>query len=136
MELFAGFSVYINIETVRQLEFDEGCIYMGSCITPIVLGILISILGIFNRRGNISSIHWYHRQRVTDENMIPFGKKIGLGTIIIGISIIVFGVLSLVTKLTRLDLFVTIGAALVVMGIVVGIILSLHAMIKYNKGIF
>lgn len=109
---------------------------MGSGIVPIVLGIFISILGIFNMRGNISSIHWYHRQRVTEENIIPFGKKVGLGTIIIGISIIVFGVFSLVTELTKIDLFVTVGAVLVVIGIVVGLALSLYAMIKYNKGIF
>lgn len=109
---------------------------MDPVIIPIILGIFISILGIFNMRGNISSIHWYHRQRVTEENVIPFGKKVGLGTLIIGISVILFGVLSLAAELTKIAIFVTLGAVIVVMGIVAGLSLSLYAMIKYNKGIF
>ena len=109
---------------------------MGSIFVPIVLGIFILILGVSNMRGNISSIHWYHRKRVTEENIIPFGKKVGLGIIIIGISLIVSSVLSLVAELTKIDLFAIIGTVLIVIGIVVGLALSFYAMIKYNKGIF
>lgn len=56
-----------------------------------ILGITISILGISNMKGNISSLHWYHRQRVSPDDVMPFGKRVGLGTLIIGIAIIVFG---------------------------------------------
>ncbi len=56
-----------------------------------ILGIIISILGISNMKGNISSLHWYHRQRVSPDDVMPFGKRVGLGTLIIGIAIIVFG---------------------------------------------
>ena len=38
---------------------------MGDVIGPVILGIIISILGISNMKGNISSLHWYHRQRVS-----------------------------------------------------------------------
>lgn len=109
---------------------------MGDIIVPIALGVFITILGIVNMRGNISSIHWYHRQRVTEENILPFGKKVGLGTIIIGVSIIVFGILSLATELLKTDIFTIIGSVIVIVGIAVGLALSLYAMIKYNKGIF
>lgn len=34
---------------------------MGDVIGPVILGIIISILGISNMKGNISSLHWYHR---------------------------------------------------------------------------
>ena len=63
---------------------------MDSIIGPIILGIIISVLGVFNMRGNISSVHWYHRQRVTEADRKPFGKLVGGGTLLIGISLIVF----------------------------------------------
>ena len=59
---------------------------MGDVIGPVILGIIISILGISNMKGNISSLHWYHRQRVSPDDVMPFGKRVGLGTLIIGIA--------------------------------------------------
>ena len=109
---------------------------MDSVIVPIGLGIFISILGIFNMRGQISSIHWYHRRRVTEENIRPFGKMVGLGTIIIGVSVTLAGVLNLAAELMKNDLFAVAGEVLVVMGLAVGLGVSFYAMIKYNKGIF
>ena len=108
---------------------------MDSVIISIVLGFFIIALGISNRKGNISSVHWYHRTRVTEENRVPFGRMIGLGTIIIGISFVVFGVLALVTEITHKDIFIGLGAAAVIVGTIVGIALSVCAMFKYNKGI-
>ena len=109
---------------------------MGAVIGPIILGIFISVLGFSNMKGNISSIHWYHRKRITEENRLPFGRMIGLGTIICGISIVIFGCFSFVAEKTQIDLFSIIGAVIVVVGLVIGLALSLYAMIKYNKGIF
>lgn len=51
---------------------------MGDVIGPVILGIIISILGISNMKGNISSLHWYHRQRVSPDDVMPFGKRVGL----------------------------------------------------------
>ena len=109
---------------------------MDSAIGPAILGIIICILGVSNRKGNISSIHWYHRKRITEETRLPFGKMIGLGTIICGAALIAFGIFSFVTVITENDLFTIIGSVLVVLGLAVGLALSLYAMIKYNKGIF
>lgn len=109
---------------------------MASFLVPIVLGVLILILGFFNMKGNLSSIHWYHRQRVTENDIIPFGKKVGLGTIIIGASIILFGVLSIIAQQTKIQAFTITGSVIVIIGVVAGLALSLYAMIKYNKGIF
>ena len=109
---------------------------MGAVIGPIILGIFISVLGFSNMKGNISSIHLYHRKRITEENRLPFGRMIGLGTIICGISIMIFGCFSFVAEKTQIDLFSIIGAVIVVAGLVIGLALSLYAMIKYNKGIF
>ena len=109
---------------------------MGSVIGPIFLGILIIVFGIFNMKGNISSVHWYHRARVTKESRLQFGKLIGAGTIIIGVSIVVFGCSSLIFEITKKEVFITIGSAIVIIGIVIGIAMSSYAMFKYNKGVF
>ena len=67
---------------------------MAGNIVTFLVGVVCIVLGISNMRGNISSLHSYHRSRVSEEDRIPFGKQVGLGTIIVGIGIIVFSVLS------------------------------------------
>ena len=109
---------------------------MAAFITTAGLGLLVSILGIINITGNISSLHWYHRQRVTEENRKPFGKLVGLGTLIIGLAMIVFGVLFLIFEQTQLGALVIIGVAELIAGIIAGMIVSFYAMKKYNGGIF
>ena len=109
---------------------------MATFITVLGLGLLISILGIINMTGNISSLHWYHRQRVTEENRKPFGKLVGLGTLIIGLAMIVFGILFLIFEQTQLQAFVVIGVIELIVSIIVGMIVSFYAMKKYNGGIF
>ena len=109
---------------------------MASFLTVSGLGILVSILGIINMTGNISSLHWYHRQRVTEENRKPFGKLVGLGTLIIGLSMIVFGILFLIFEQTQLQAFVVIGVIELIVSIIVGMFVSFYAMKKYNGGIF
>ena len=109
---------------------------MAAFITVSGLGILVSILGIINMTGNISSLHWYHRQRVTEENRKPFGKLVGLGTLIIGLSMIVFGILFLIFEQTQLQAFVVIGVIELIVSIIVGMLVSFYAMKKYNGGIF
>ena len=109
---------------------------MPAFLTVSGLGILVSILGIINMTGNISSLHWYHRQRVTEENRKPFGKLVGLGTLIIGLSMIVFGILFLIFEQTQLQAFVVIGVIELIVSIIVGMFVSFYAMKKYNGGIF
>ena len=109
---------------------------MTGYIVAFLVGALCIVLGISNMRGNISSLHSYHRHRVSEEDRIPFGKQVGLGTVIIGIGIIIFSVMSAVTLYTENNIFTLIGTAVLIVGIVVGLIMSFKAMIKYNKGIF
>ena len=109
---------------------------MAGNIVAFLVGVVCIVLGISNMQGNISSLHSYHRHRVSEEDRIPFGKQVGLGTIIIGIGIMVFSVLSSVTLYTENDVFVLIGTAVLIIGFVLGLVISFRAMIKYNKGIF
>ena len=109
---------------------------MTSYIVAFLVGVICIVLGISNMRGNISSLHSYHRNRVSEEDKLPFGKQVGLGTIIVGIGIIIFSILSVVTLYTENNLFTLVGTAILIIGIIVGLVISFKAMIKYNKGIF
>ena len=109
---------------------------MAGNIVTFFVGVVCIVLGISNVQGNISSLHSYHRSRVSEEDRIPFGKQVGLGTIIVGIGIIVFSVLSSVTLYTENDIFILVGTAVLIIGIILGLVISFRAMIKYNKGIF
>ena len=108
---------------------------VGNIVTLLV-GIVCIVLGISNIRGNISSLHSYHRHRVSEKDRIPFGKQVGLGTIIVGIGIIVFSILSSITLYTENNIFILVGTAFLIVGIILGLVISFRAMIKYNKGIF
>lgn len=109
---------------------------MSAFIVTLIVGIVCIFLGISNMRGNISSIHSYHRSRVSEQDILPFGKRVGLGTIIIGCAIILFSILSSITLIKDNEIFCVIGTVILIAGIVIGLIISFSAMIKYNKGIF
>ena len=109
---------------------------MAGNIVTFLVGVICIVLGISNMKGNISSLHSYHRNRVSEEDRIPFGKQVGVGTIIIGIGIIVFSGLSVATLYTENEIFILLGTVLLIVAIIIGLVISFRAMIKYNKGIF
>lgn len=105
-------------------------------IFPVILGFVCIVIGILNRKGNVSSLHSYHRKRVSEEDRLPFGKTVGLGTIIIGVSLIFMGGLSYLASSLHQNIYSVIGTVILIVGLVVGLGISFYAMIKYNKGIF
>lgn len=56
-------------------------------IILIILGICTFIIGIFTYKGNIAFIHWYNKWKVSKQNSKEYAKAMGLGTMIIGLSI-------------------------------------------------
>ena len=109
---------------------------MSAAFGPILLGIFLCVLGRFNMKGDISSVHRYHRARLTVEDKAPFGRLVGSGTLIIGLSTIALGCLSFLAEITQIEIFTVIGSVIVVIGILIGLAMCLYAMFKYNKGIF
>jgi heme A synthase len=107
-----------------------------SLIVTTLVGLLCIVLGICNMRGNISSIHSYHRHRVKEEDRLPFGRLMGIGTVIVGIFIIILGIFMFLSELLVLPVLIPCGIALFTAGFLAGMGLCLYAMIKYNKGIF
>lgn len=105
-------------------------------VVAFLVGVICIVLGISNMKGNISSLHSYHRDRVSEEDRIPFGKQVGWGTVIVGIGIIVFSILSTVTLYTENNISILLGTVFLIVAIIIGLVISCCAMIKYNKGIF
>ena len=109
---------------------------MEGFIVSFLVGVICVLLGISNMRGNISTIHLYHRHRVTEEDRIPFGKLVGLGTIFCGAGIMAFSILSGVYLYVEAQVLLWVGSALLGISLVGGLGLSFYGMIKYNKGTF
>lgn len=114
------------IATIDVSVFTEEFIEYGFML---IFGVLIVCLGIMNFKGNISSIHWYNRRKVAKENEKQYGKYMGIGTIIVGSSLILNSILQMIFGL---EIFYCI----IVIGVVVGLSFILYSQIKYNKGIF
>ena len=109
---------------------------MVASIVCFLIGIVCIILGISHRKGNISSLHSYHTHRVSEEDKLPLGKQVGLGTILVGIGIIAFSILSAITLYTENSHFISAGTAIMILSILAGLFIALRAIAKYNKGIF
>ena len=52
--------------------------------------------GIDNLKGNIDSVYWYNRTRITEETRPKYGKLIGISTLICAGSVILCAILDLV----------------------------------------
>ena len=109
---------------------------MEEIILTYVIGIAVIVIGIMNLCGNVKMLHSYHRKRVSKEDLKPFGKLVGIGTIIIGLGLIIAGVFFTVFYITKDSLYNLIGEIMLGVGFIVGLIISFYAIKKYNKGIF
>ena len=97
-------------------------------IALLILGIFISVIGIVNMTGNISTIHSYNRRKVKEEDVPKYGKAVGTGTLIIGVSLIA----AFVTTFWSEEAM----SFIVIPALVIGLGFILYAQFKYNKGIF
>ena len=102
-------------------------------IIILVLGILIIPLGIMNIKGNISSIHWYNRTRITEETRPKYGKLMGIGTVVISAGLIISAIINIMMDA---EIAITISGGITLVSVIVGVGFMLYAQIKYNKGIF
>ena len=91
-------------------------------VTMLLLGLGMVAIGAVNMTGNISSIHSYHRHRVTEENRKALGRRVGFGTILCGVGVAVFGVLFFVYEKTGNELLVWIATGLQMLLLAVGLV--------------
>lgn len=97
-------------------------------IIMLILGVFISVIGIVNIKGNISTIHSYNRRKVKEEDILKYGKAVGTGTLIIGVSFVLGYIVSFWSE--------TVMAFIILPAVVVGLGFMLYGQFKYNKGIF
>ncbi len=93
-------------------------------IPPLIIGCVIILLGFFNLRGNISSIHWYHRRKVTKENQPAYCRCMGIGTVLCGLACVIGAAFP-----DAPEIFFFAPLCL-------GLLLMLFAQFKYNRGLF
>ena len=109
---------------------------MTTFLILLAFGLLIVILGAINMTGNLSTLHAYHYKRVKEADRKPFGRLVGIGTALIGVSAIGYGVCFLLMEQTGAEGWVLGGVVSLLIGIFAGIGITVYAMMKYNKGIF
>ena len=102
---------------------------MFEYLAMILLGLLLVGLGICNLRGNLATIHWYHRRNVSEEERGAYGRWMGASTVIIGVSLGLTGCLQMISERE-------VWFYLLLLGIIVGLGGILYAQVRYNKGIF
>ena len=98
-------------------------------LTLLLLGAAISAIGVLNVKGNISTVHSYNRRRVKEEDVPKYGKAVGTGTLIIGLSLVASFFVLTCWKETAIP-FVLIPSVIIGLGFI------LYGQFKYNKGIF
>lgn len=97
-------------------------------ITLLVFGLFLSLIGILNITGDISTVHSYNRRKVRKEDVPKYGRAMGTGTLIIGVSLVAAFVVAIWNE--AVIMFIIIPAVLV------GISFMLYAQFRYNRGIF
>lgn len=94
----------------------------------LIVGILLSVLGALNIKGNIRTIHAYNRRNVREEDIPKYGRAVGTGTLIIGVSLAAAFLVSLRSEAAV--------SFIVLPAFGVGLAFILYGQIKYNHGIF
>ena len=109
---------------------------MKEILALVVLGIVLIVIGILNMRGNISTLKRRHRKRVAPADLKPFAMLIGIGTLVIGIGVLLMALFTFLSESMGNSSFISIGAGFLIVTAAIGLILQFYAMIKYNHGIF
>lgn len=94
----------------------------------LILDVFLSVLGVVNIKGNISTIHSYNRRKVKEEDIPKYGKAVGTGTVVIGASLILAYLVTFWNE-AAIDY-------IIIPAMVIGLAFILYGQIKYNHGIF
>ena len=98
-------------------------------IPLLLLGVALIVISVQNFKGNISTVKRYNRRKVSEADAPKYGKAMGLGTLIMGASIVLTAVLQMIFD--REPIFYVLAA-----GVLLGLAVMICAQFKYNKGIF
>ncbi len=102
---------------------------MENIITAAV-GVLLIVMSYFiGIRKSVRLVHSYHYKRVSQNDIPSFCKGVGSGNLIVGIGLVIFPIM---------NFFIgeVIGLCVTGIMIVIGIIIAISTIIKYNNGLF
>lgn len=105
-------------------------------IVTIIIGLVCIGIGILNTKGNVSMLHSYHTNNIKEEDKKTFGKLVGTGMIIVGATLMVYGALMISAEISEDKVYGDIANIVVGVGLLVGLVITLYAIKKYNKKIF
>ena len=105
---------------------------METIIFSALLGIFIIVFGGFNLKGHVSFLH---RQWLTEKTVKAYGRLLGTGTILSGGSLMGFGACSFLAEQLGSDQIYLAGGVILLAGFATGLVMSLYALIRYNKSI-
>ena len=109
---------------------------LATGIVTVIIGIAFVVIGILNMKGNIKMLHSYHIKNVKEEDVKPLGRLIGIAMLIIAVSIITQGTLTIIYEINPQEILTTVGNVVLIVGLSVGGLIALFAIKKYNKSIF
>ena len=116
------------LSILRRLFYGMGLGAGCFIVLLLIFGIFLSVLGILNIKGNISTIHSYNRRKVKEEDIPKYGKAVGTGTVIMGASLILAYFATFWNE-AAIDY-------IIFPAITIGLAFILYGQIKYNHGIF
>ena len=109
---------------------------MFTMIVSVIVGIFLCVSGFITMKGNLSLLHSYHYKRVKEEDKKAFGKPVGIGIIVMGLTVAAYGVILYLSEKTSNSALTTISYVTLGVGFAIGLPLCFVPMVKYNKGIF
>lgn len=101
-----------------------------------LVGDVMIVFGVLFCGGILKPLHSYHYKRLKKADRRKFGQQVGLGTMIMGTSVIFLGISIYVYEKMQYDCIILIGLCLMFAGMIAGTAITVRAMKKYNKGIF
>ena len=97
-------------------------------IIMFLVAMILMGLGIAIYRGKTDLIHDYHQTKVADK--AAYGKAFGKAMFVIATALLLSGIIGL------FDTFMILADAVLMIGLVIGIVCIVAVQRKYNKGVF
>lgn len=123
--IIIGKELFVSMATQIQAE------NIISAVISAIVGIVLLIVGILIRKGNVSILHSYHYKNVTDID--AYSKEMGSAVIFMSIPACITGFMTL---FAHIKIVSVISAVLLFTGMIICVIHIFKVQVKHNGGIF
>lgn len=115
------------VSTITQIQIEN----IFSAVISTVVGIVLLIVGILIRKGNISILHSYHYKNVTD--MYAYTKELGNAVMLMCVPTFINGFMTL---FAHIKIVSVISAVLFFIGMIICVIHFFKVQTKHNGSLF